>query len=115
VDPNSAYREGAPKPDVEHHVCQYSKAMNEPRPRKCVICGEPEPMERITTKVDPDGTQHGRWESGVAGPPQQISKQYDAPAQINADAEYKGNPFEDDNHPDNLDNHGKPFEEEDDF
>ena len=26
----------------DNHVCRYSKAMNQPYPRLCVICGRPE-------------------------------------------------------------------------
>ena len=33
------YPDGTPK------SCTYSKAMNQPYPRKCVVCGQPEPVE----------------------------------------------------------------------
>jgi hypothetical protein len=26
----------------DNHVCRYSKAMNQPHPRLCIICGKPE-------------------------------------------------------------------------
>jgi hypothetical protein len=26
----------------DNHVCRYSKAMNQPYPRLCIICGKPE-------------------------------------------------------------------------
>lgn len=30
------------KPIISDHECKYSKAMNQPYPRKCIICGKPE-------------------------------------------------------------------------
>jgi hypothetical protein len=31
----------------ENHICRYSKAMNQPHPRLCVVCGKPENIGKI--------------------------------------------------------------------
>jgi len=36
----------------EEHVCKYSKSMNQPYPRLCVICGKPEPKIINEEEID---------------------------------------------------------------
>ena len=36
------YIESIKRKEIGEHVCKYSKSMNQPYPRLCVICGKPE-------------------------------------------------------------------------